>query len=152
MKTAMKPTDKRPYQKHGLTTLQSALKSASADSEWIDKLGPVGAELREWRTTIISDLGGAEAVSAMEMSIVNLSCQTYVMLSSIDHFLIQQPSLINKSKRALYPVVLQRQVLAESLARSLSQLGLKRRAKPVTSLADLLAGRTGQPEAREGTL
>ena len=146
----MKSTiNRRPYQRHGLTTLQAALQSASADSEWIEKLGPVGAELREWRATIISDLGGAEAVSAMEMSIVNLSCQTYVMLSSIDHFLIQQPSLINKSRRALYPVVLQRQVLAESLARSLSQLGLKRRARPTMTLAELLQRPSPSPEARE---
>ena len=61
------------------------------------------------------------------------------MLQSVDKFLLEQPSLVNKSKRQLFPVVLQRQTGADALARYMAQLGLKRRAKPAQSLGDLLA-------------
>lgn len=54
-------------------------------------------------------------------------------------FLLEQPSLVNKSKRQLFPVVLQRQTLADALSRYMQQLGLKRRAKAAQSLGDLLA-------------
>jgi hypothetical protein len=146
--TAMKSPGKRPYQRHGLTTLQAALKSASSESDWIDRLGTVGAELRQWRAGLIADLGGDSEISAMERSIVDLATQTYVMLSSVDRFLIEQPSLVNKSRRSLFPVVQQRQALADALARYMGQLGLKKRTRPAHSLAALLAGSstTQQPE------
>lgn len=146
----MKSPGKRPYQRHGLTTLQAALKSASNESDWIDRLGSVGAELRQWRAGLIADLGGDSEISAMERSIVDLATQTYVMLSSVDRFLIEQPSLVNKSRRSLFPVVQQRQALADALARYMAQLGLKKRSRPVNTLAQLLAGsETTQPHGKE---
>ena len=48
-----------------------------------------------------------------------------------------QPSLINKRKKALLPVVLQRQQLADGFPRYLSQLGLERKVKTRT-LHDIL--------------
>ena len=59
------------------------------------------------------------------------------MLDSIDACLLTQPSLINARLRTLIPLVLQRQTLADGLARYLSQLGLERRRK-VKTLQDLL--------------
>jgi hypothetical protein len=59
------------------------------------------------------------------------------MLDSIDAWILTQPTLINSRKRSLIPVVLQRQTLADGLARYLSQLGLERRHK-VKSLNELL--------------
>ena len=145
----MKSASKRPYQKHGLTTLQAAMKDAGTGEGWIDRLGPVGSELRQWRSTLITDLGGEGAISAMERSLVDLATQTYVLLSSVDKFLLEQPSLVNKSKRALFPVVQQRQSLADALARYLAQLGLKKRSRPTLSLSELLAGSTSSDETKE---
>jgi hypothetical protein len=51
---------------------------------------------------------------------------------------LDQSTLINKRKKALLPVVLQRQTLADALARYLGQLGLERKAKAL-SLQDILA-------------
>jgi len=146
--TAMKSTGKRPYQRHGLTTLQAALKEAGTGEAWMDRLGEVGVELRQWRAALITDLGGGSEISAMERSIVDLATQTYVMLSSVDRFLIEQPSLINKSRRV--PVVQQRQALADALARYMGQLGLKKRSRPVGTLASLLAGTHNQSTEQLG--
>ena len=57
-----------------------------------------------------------------------------------------QPRLVNARKRSLIPVLLQRQTLANGLARYLSQLGLERRQK-VETITDLLNGDTEQPQA-----
>ena len=62
-----------------------------------------------------------------------------IMLDSIDAWLLTQPTLINARKRTLLPVVLQRQTLADGLARYLSQLGPQRQRK-VKTLHDLLTG------------
>jgi len=43
-----------------------------------------------------------------------------------------QPTLISKSKRSLFPVVQQRQSIADGLAKYMSMLGLQRRSKPVS--------------------
>jgi len=49
-----------------------------------------------------------------------------------------------RQKSALIPVVLQRQALADALARYMSMLGLERRQK-VKTIPDLLAGSPEQP-------
>ena len=78
-------------------------------------------------------------ISTQERSIVDLAVRTKLLLDSIDTWLLQQPSLINTRKRKIHPAVLERQQLADALARYMGQLGLKRRAKPTQSLGDLLA-------------
>jgi hypothetical protein len=44
-----------------------------------------------------------------------------------------------KRRRSVLPVLVERQRLADSLARLLAQLGLGRRARPLPSLADHIA-------------
>jgi hypothetical protein len=136
---ATKSTEKRPYQRSGLYAVQSTLKAIGDQDNWIDGLGEVGVELKVWQAAIIQDMGGEENISAMERSIIDLATKTFLMLQSVDKFLLEQPSLVNKSKRQLFPVVLQRQTLADALSRYMQQLGLKRRAKAAQSLSDLLA-------------
>ena len=84
-------------------------------------------------------MGGEANINAMERSIIDLATKTFLMLQSVDKFLLEQPSLVNKSKRQLFPVVLQRQQVADALARYMGQLGIKKRARPTQSLGDLLA-------------
>jgi hypothetical protein len=63
------------------------------------------------------------------------------MLDSIDACLLVQPSLVNMRKRALLPVVKERQQLADALARYMAMLGLERRARPVPDLHQYLRER-----------
>jgi len=137
------PQNRRPYQRHGLYALQGALKAVSDREGWLESLGEVGEVLKAWRADLVADLGGEEAISTQERAVVELATRTYLLLESIDRWLLQQGSLVNKSRRQLFPVVLQRQQLADALARYMGQLGLKRRAKPVPALGEYLARRYG---------
>jgi len=147
-----KPTKKRDYLQHGQYALTKALGTIGNQEGWIEKLGEVGAALKAWRGAIIDDLGGESEISAMELSVIELATKTHLLLASVDRFLLEQKSLINKSKRQLFPVVLQRQVLADALAGYMRQLGMKKRARPPTSLTDYLAKKqetNGHPGAAE---
>jgi hypothetical protein len=110
----LESTKKRPYLHHGHVALKRALKTIGNQDGWIDKLGDVGEALKAWRSAIIHDLGGESAISAMELSVIELATKTHLLLASVDRFLLEQKSLINKSKRQLFPLVLQRQQLADT--------------------------------------
>jgi hypothetical protein len=83
----------------------------------------------------VADLGGEDSVSTQQNALINLAVKSKLLLDSIDAWLLTQPSLINKQKKAVYPVVLQRQQLADGLARYLAQLGLERKAKELQAVA-----------------
>ena len=134
----------RPGQRHNLKTLKRAVKELGART--LDGRTSVGRALATWRAQLESDLGGHDALSAQQQSMIDVAMRTKLMLDSIDAWLLSQPSLINKRKRTLLPVVRERTQLADSLARHLSALGLERRAKPTRSLQDFLVTRS---ESRE---
>ena len=137
--TLPKADQKRPYLEHGHHSLSKALKTIGNQDGWVENLGDVGEALKAWKAALIDSLGGELAVSAMELSVIELACKTHLLLASVDRFLLEQKSLVNKSKRQLFPIVLQRQSLADALAAYMKQLGMKRTAKPPTSLGDYLA-------------
>ncbi len=143
--TLPKSAQKRPYLQHRHHTLTQALKAVGNHDGWVERLGEVGEALQAWRQAIVDDLGGDQAVSAMELSVIELATKTHLLLASVDRFLLEQKSLINKSKRQLFPIVLQRQQLADALARYMGQLGLTRRARPTQTLQDYLAGKRSKP-------
>lgn len=133
---------------HGLTTLKRALKVLGGRA--IDRRTTLGRALARWRADLVADLGGTESISTQEEALVDLAVKTKLLLDSVDVWLLTQPTLVNSRKRALLPVVLQRQQLADALARYMTQLGLKRRAKPVPNLQDYIRERYGATEPADG--
>lgn len=130
---------------HGLTLMKRAIREHGTRS--IDRRTSLGKALDHWRSELVSDLGGAEQVSTQQLTIITIAVKTKLLLDSLDTWLLKQPSLINHRKRAVHPVVLQRQTLADSLIRAMTQLGLERRAQKVLSLSDYLAkGKADTPE------
>ena len=85
----------------------------------------------------MADLGGNDAISTQQLAIIDLAGKQKLLLDSIDTWLLSQPSLINSRKRSVIPVVIQRQQLADALAKYMAMLGLERRHK-VKTLHDLL--------------
>ena len=83
-----------------------------------------------------------------QSALVDLTVKSKLLLDAIDAWLLTQPTQINKRKRALLPVILQRQTLADGFTRYLSQLGLERRIKTKT-LNDILNEDT-EPEDHHG--
>ena len=124
--------------KHGLTLMKRALKEHGTRA--IDRRTSLGKALDRWRDELVSDLGGHEQVSTQQLAIVALAVRTKLLLESVDAWLLQQPTLVNARKRTLLPVVLQRQQLADALARYMTHLGLERRPRPLPMLKDYLAG------------
>jgi hypothetical protein len=141
----------RPYQQHGLHTLKRRLKVRGLDG--IDKRSSAARALLAWRRELEADLGGPEGLTAQQRAVVDVASTTKLLLDSVDRWLLEQgDGLVNRKRRAVYPVVLQRQQLADALARYMGQLGLERRAKPAPSLAHWLEQRQGQQPAPEPAL
>ena len=135
---------------HGLTTLKKAIRVLGGRA--IDRRTALGRVLEHWRHSLLSDLGAIEQTSAQQRQLIDLAVKTKLLLDSIDTWLVKQPSLVNHRKRALLPVVLQRQQLADALARYMTQLGLERKAKQVLSLSDYLTkGKDSDKQQSEDT-
>jgi len=110
----------------------------------IDRRCRAARALRVWRTELEGDLGGPEAISAQQRVVIDVASTTKLLLDSVDRWLLEQADgLVNRKRRAVYPVVLQRQQLADSLARQMAMLGLERRQRPATSLAEYVAEKYG---------
>ena len=57
--------------------------------------------------------------------------------------------IVNKRRRSVYPVLLQRQQIADSFSRCLDKLGLERLPKPVPSLATYMEAKRHSDESRD---
>jgi hypothetical protein len=132
---------KRRYSKHGLTRLKRAVTGVNAHV--IDRRTSLGKALAQWRADLVEDLGGQEAVSTQQLALIDLAARSKLLLDSIDAWLLVQPSLVDKRKRALLSVIQQRKGLADSLALYLDKLGLKRQARPAKSLAEYMTEKYG---------
>ena len=102
---------------------------AKFGSHVIDGRSRVAHALDQFRDALIADLGGAAAVSQQQRVIVDLSVRTYLMLSSLDNYILNLDHLVNRKKKALWPVVRERAVLADGLARYMSMLGLRKKSR-----------------------
>jgi hypothetical protein len=129
----------RTYSKHGLTVLKRGV--LKLGGRVLDMRTTVGKALTDWRGELLRDLGGAEAVTTQQLAIVDLAVKTKLILDSIDAWCFAQPTLINRRRRSVLPVVRERQQLADSLAKYMNMLGLERRTKPIQSLGDYVASR-----------
>ena len=128
---------KRYYTKHGLTTLKAAMRVLGGRA--IDRRTAMGRALEDWRHSIIQDLGGVDQTSTQQRQVIDLAVKTKLLLDSIDAYLFKQPSLVNHRRRALLPVVVQRQTLADGLARYMTQLGLEKKVKLIPALSEYLS-------------
>jgi hypothetical protein len=132
---------RRRYDRHGLVTLKASVRALGP--RVIDKRTRLGKQLAEWRADLIRDLGGKP--STAELALVDLAVRSKLMLDSIDAWLLVQPSLVNARKRAVLPVVRERQAQADGLLRALDRLGLASRAQePPASLAEYIAQHDGR--------
>jgi hypothetical protein len=132
---------KRYALKHGIHAVTKLVKVMGSDRA-LDKRTAMGKALERWRQELIEDMGGEDSISAQQRAIVDLAVKNKLILDSVDRWIFQQPSLIDKRKRALLPVIVQRQQLADGLSRYMSQLGLERRHK-VKSLQEILSADQG---------
>jgi hypothetical protein len=127
-------------QTHGTKALKRAV--STLGSRAIDRRTTMGKALAAWRSELLADLGGIEAVSTQELALVEEAVKTKLILDSVDAWLLMQPSLIAKRSRSVLPAVRDRQALVSTLRGLLGDLGLKRRGRTELSLSAYLAART----------
>jgi len=130
----------REYRSSGLWALQSKLAMVDDGQDWTDALGPaMAAVMREFRQDLVEALGGEAVVSPQQCAIVEICARTYLMVETLDAYILSMGPPVNKSTRSVFPVVIQRNYIADKLVKHLALLGLERRAKPVLSLREALA-------------
>lgn len=130
-------TERRPYTRHGLHALRAKVKVAGLAA--LDGRTATAQALLEWKRDLIADLGGDGTISAQQRALVELATRTRLYVDHLDAFLMGQRSLVNGKRKAVLPVLKERQTLADSLGRILGQLGLERRPRPVTTLSEIAA-------------
>jgi hypothetical protein len=118
----------------------------------IDGRSRVARVLDQFRDELLRDLGGAEAVSQQERVIVDLAVRTHLLVTSIDNYLLSLGSLVNRRKRALWPVVRERTALADSLAKYMAMLGLEKKQPPEKKLSEYIHEPVGEETHAEDDL
>ncbi len=126
---------------HGLKRKVSAMGTSALDGRC-----QAAKALTQWRRELIQDLGGSEAISTQQMTLIQVAARTKLLLDSIDVWLLGQRSLVNARKKAVLPVVRERGQLADTLSRLMQQLGLQRRSAPVPGLQAYIAAHDTEKE------
>jgi hypothetical protein len=133
--TDEQPQPEPPKHPGGRTKLHGYRELRDLVKRRVDDRSAVGVALRRFQRELVDDLGGDP--SRAQRAIIETVSRTWLLLTSLDDWLSRQPSVVNAKKRALLPIVLQRQTLADSLLRHLTALGLERRAKAVPDIRKL---------------
>jgi len=106
----------------------------------------LGRELRAWRDSLVTDLGGPDVVSTQQLALVEKAVTQKLICDSLDGYVLGMGSLVNKRHRTLWPVVKERAAQVSLLQSLLRDLGLERPAHDVdlaTALAQLHGGEYG---------
>jgi hypothetical protein len=116
------PVGNKNAQKHGLY---------ARDAGKVDMRRRENRAVSDALRAIEDDLGGS-ALSAQERVILANLGRRLKDLFKIDTYLDTLPSIANKRRRTLWPVVLHKHVILDAIRRDLEALGLKRRTKELT--------------------
>jgi hypothetical protein len=113
--------------RHGLNAAMTRIKLRGLSA--IDMRTVAARDLIAWRQELLNALGGNDNVSPQKWALIDLAVRTKALIDHCDAFLLAEPSIINRRRKALLPLVAQRQTLCDSLSRLLSQIGLERVAR-----------------------
>jgi len=141
-------TARRPYARTGLNALKAQVKLRGLAA--VDQRTAPARALIAWRAELVAALGGDEQLSPQRRKLIELTARAALLLDHVDAWLLEQGTLVNKRNRSLLPVLVQRQGLAEHLARLLDRLGLDRVPRKVQTLHEYVDTRYGAPDAAGG--
>src|SRR5262249_32295349 len=128
-------------EEHITKKLPGILSRAADTNIAADKLLPIERAVREWQQDMIRHLGGPKHITTPQRTLLTAACGTWAALSTIDALMLDlavQNGLVDLEKKTVYPLVAQRQRVAESLARQLKDLGLAR-VTPVLTIEEAIA-------------
>jgi len=136
--TPSRQNRRRPYQKSGIYALKRAVQTLGSRTLPSSRTA-LGRALREWRGSLIADLGGEGTITTQQLALVDMAVRSKLLVDSVDAYVLGMPSPINKRSRCLYPVIRERQGLVSQLQSLLRDLGLERRVKRLPDLSSYLA-------------
>jgi hypothetical protein len=125
----------REYHRSRMIALQKQLPTMLAricSDDAPPDLTPLEVAAREFRQSLIRDLGGPDRCTSDRLALVQVVVGSWLVLSAVDVYLLglaAREGLVNKKHRRVFPVVESRSRLAESFARQLGQLGIERHAR-----------------------
>jgi hypothetical protein len=138
----------RPYSRHGLNAPMARIRLRGFNA--IDRRTAAARETLAFRSELIAAQGGDAALSPQRRRLTDMAVRASLVLDHIDAWMLSQRSLVNARTRSLLPVVVQRQQIADHLARLLDKLGLDRIPQRAETVEDYLSRRlrdTGDDEA-----
>src|SRR5436309_8872640 len=100
------PKGSKNAEKHGYYRRKVMLKDVALLN--ISRQTALGRAITAKADAIFADRGGKETFSELQRDIVNRYLITELQIQGIDRWLLEQPSLINKSRRMIYPIVNER--------------------------------------------
>jgi hypothetical protein len=103
----------------------------------IDRRTAAARETLAFKHELIAALGGEAQLNPQRRKLIDMVARASLLLDHVDAWLFQQRSLVNARAKTLLPVLVQRQALADHLAKLLDKLGLER-ARPPLSLTDAI--------------
>jgi hypothetical protein len=92
--------------------------------------GP-GRLIAQKAEAIFHDGGGRENFSELKQDLVSRYLITELLIQSLDRWLLEQKSLVNRRKKAAFPILAERSRLTETSLKLAQAIGLDRRAAPV---------------------
>ncbi|OGA02868.1 MAG: hypothetical protein A3I00_05780 [Betaproteobacteria bacterium RIFCSPLOWO2_02_FULL_64_12] len=126
-------TERRPYTRHGLGAPLVKIKLRGFKA--VDQRS-IGARVAlAFKRDLISALGGEDGLSPQRLKLVELASRASLLLDHVDAWIFEQRGLVNIRNRSLMPVLVQRQTVAEHLAKLLDRLGLDRVPQKVQTLS-----------------
>jgi hypothetical protein len=107
----------------------------------IDMRTVAARQMVAFRDDLVAALGGEDGLSPQRRKLVEMAARVALFLDHIDAWLSEQRSLVNHRSRSVLPALVQRQSLADHLARLLDRLGLDRVPQKVVSLEEYVAAK-----------
>ncbi len=147
-KTAAKKRPKRygsPRSTHNYKSARRLLAESGRGMKPFHASTRIGRALRSFARDLREQLGGD--VTRAQEALIEQATRVQFLLWVVDSYIAESGSVVNKRKRTLFPIVRERQSLADSLTRTLTALGLERRARPTEGLQAYLARVAAQGEA-----
>jgi hypothetical protein len=135
----MKPP--RSYSRHGLNAVKARVKLRGLAA--IDMRTVAAREMMAFRRELVAALGGDTDLSPQRRKLVDLAARASLYLDHLDAWLAEQKTLINRRSRSVLPALLQRQALAEHLAKLLDRLGLDTVPTKARSLTTYISEKYG---------
>ncbi len=136
----------RRLSRHGHNAAMAQIKLRGLGA--IDRRTVAAREVLAFKRELVAALGGEADLSPQRRRLIDMTARAAYLVDHIDASLFEQPSLINGRTRSLLPVVIQRQTIAEHLARLLERLGLDRIPRKVPDLRTYLAERVTAQNGR----